>query len=427
MHELTQIGTRSVQILVGGLLFAAVVSVQAAQATESSPETTPDAPPATTATPDYFFPELAAGTMVHDGERFWVKPIIAIVTDYTSFEQDDDSLAQVGEQEDSVDVRAVRLGVIVRSKGDRAWVFTFTTDYQERRTRDDATWQMYDVKLEIPIGPVNLTVGKQKEPFSFEMVGLFPSLPQQERILSPFFVTRNTGVQLSGRFADDRITWWAGAFNDWLETDATLERNATNFVARVTGLASVSPDDHDYVHLGLGLKHVGSDDGTIRFDGRPESHVADKYVDTGSFPADHAEQLSLEAVWQRGPFLIHAERIDARVDSPESGDPHFWGAYATTSWVVTGESRPYLRKLGYGGGIVPTGRFGAVELVARYSHVDLGDGSIEGGVLDKWAFGANWWASAQWKLGISYGDADLDKNEIRGNTRMVLVRAQWMY
>ena len=115
------------------------------------------------------------------------------------------------------------------------------------------------------------------------------------------------------------------------------------------------------------------------------------------------------------------------VDAPESGGPHFSGTYVTASWVVTGESRPYLRALGYAGGIVPTRRHGAVELVARYSHVDLSGGPVEGGVLDKWHFGANWWASAQWKIGVSYGDADLDKYEVRGNTRMLLWRMQWMY
>ncbi|MEJ2581220.1 MAG: porin, partial [Acidobacteriota bacterium] len=283
------------------------------------------------------------------------------------------------------------------------------------------------VKVDIPIGPVKLPLGKQKEPFSFEMVGLFPTLPQQERILSPFFVTRNIGVQVMGLLAGDRMTWAAGAFNDWLETDADFSRNASNYAARVTGLATVSPDNRNYLHLGLGLRRVGNDDGMMRFSGRPESNVAGKYIDTGSFPADHAAQLSLEAVWQGGPFLLHAEHIDAWVDAPERADPHFTGDYVTGSWVVTGESRPYVRSLGYAGAIKPTGRFGAVELVVRYSHLDFNHGSIEGGVLDRWGLGANLWASTQWKIGISYGDADLDKYGTRGNTKMLLVRLLWMY
>lgn len=396
------------------------------QSQRTTSETEAATPPPSS-TPDYLFPELPADALVHDGKLFRIKPIIAIVTDYTWFDQDDASLEQVGEQENTPDLRAARFGLIVSSKGDRKWTFTLTADYQEKRTRDDAKWQVYDLKLDIPIGPVKLTVGKQKEPFSFEMVGLFPTLPQQERILSPFFVTRNVGLQLSGLLAGDRMTWAVGAFNDWLETDASFDENASNFAARVTGLATVSPDNHNYLHLGLGLRRVGNDDGTMRFSGRPESNVADKYLDTESFPADHAAQLSLEAVLQRGPFLLHAEHIDAWVDAPESGDPHYSGAYVTASWVVTGESRPYNRVTGYAGGIVPTRRLGAVEFVARYSRVDLTSGAIDGGVLDKWHFGVNWWASRQWKAGLSYGDADLDKDGVLGNTKMVLFRLQWLY
>jgi phosphate-selective porin OprO and OprP len=48
-------------------------------------------------------------------------------------------------------------------------------------------------------------------------------------------------------------------------------------------------------------------------------------------------------------------------------------------------------------------------------------------VLDKWHVGVNWWASAQWKFGVSYGYADLDRAGLRGITSMVLTRLQWVY
>jgi phosphate-selective porin len=83
--------------------------------------------------------------------------------------------------------------------------------------------------------------------------------------------------------------------------------------------------------------------------------------------------------------------------------------------------------MGFTTGIAPTHRHGAIELVVRYSRVDLTDGAIDGGVLRKAHFGVNWWASQQWKAGISYGDADLDRGGTRGNTRMLLTRFQWFY
>ncbi|MCL4181448.1 MAG: hypothetical protein KJ072_27380 [Verrucomicrobia bacterium] len=94
--------------------------------------------------------------------------------------------------------------------------------------------------MDVPVGPVTLTAGKQKEPFVFEMVGLMPQLPTQERILNPFFVTRNTGLKLGGQLAGDRMTWAAGAFNDWLETGENLNNNASDYVGRLTGLPWVT-------------------------------------------------------------------------------------------------------------------------------------------------------------------------------------------
>jgi phosphate-selective porin OprO and OprP len=71
------------------------------------------------------------------------------------------------------------------------------------------------------------------------------------------------------------------------------------------------------------------------------------------------------------------------------------------SWILTGENRPYLRTTAHAGAILPKRRLGAVEVVTRYSHLNLTDGPIDGGLMDKWHPGVNWWASAQWKIGLS--------------------------
>ena len=31
------------------------------------------------------------------------------------------------------------------------------------------------------------------------------------------------------------------------------------------------------------------------------------------------------------------------------------------------------------------------------------------------------------QLGLSYGDADVDRNRVFGNTKMLLIRAQWLF
>lgn len=393
----------------------------AAESEEDAPATAPAGPP------DYIFPDLPALTLVYDGEHFLFKPIFAMVGDFTTFDQDDASLAQVGEQEDTQEVRAARLGFYLRSKGNFAWDFYFTSDYQERNDREKTVFQIFDMKVGIPLGQTKLTIGKQKQPFSYELLALSVILPHQERILSPFFVTRSIGAQLSGLLAGDRMTWAAGVFNDWLDTDLEREENGTDYAGRLTGLVYESPSRTDYLHFGLGLRRVGADDGVLRFSGRPESNVADKYVDTGNFAGDHADELLVELLWSHRQFSLLAERVEAHVDAPASGDPRFSGYYGTASWILTGESRPYVRASGYAGGLSPLRRWGALEFALRYSHLDLTDGAIDGGELDKWSYNLSWWASAQWKIGLTYGDADLDRSGLTGNTKMWLARIQWLY
>lgn len=371
--------------------------------------------------------DLPGDALVYETERVWLKPLIALVGDYTWFEQDDASILQVGSQRDTAELRAARMGFAVRSKTDYEWDFLFAVDYQEQRTRTDAAFQLYDFRLRLPLGAVKLDVGKMKQPFSFEIGGLSIQKPQQERILSPFFVTRSIGAMASGQLAGDRMTWAAGWFNDWLETGASYSDNADDYVARMTGLVSASPDNRDYLHVGVSVRRAGPDSGLLQLAGRPESHVTDYYVDTGAFAGDFVAEVGFDVAWDRGPFLFVAEHIEARAKSSANGNPRFSGNYFLASWLVTGESRPYLRPLGITGAVEPVAGLGALELVVRYSRLDLTDGLVRGGVLKKWHFGANWWISPQWKAGVSWGDADLQRNDLDGNTRMLLVRLQWLY
>lgn len=408
------------------LLLVTVMATQApCQEAQSASEPAQDAqqPEA----PKYFFSDLPPRTLIYDGTHVWIKPIFAVVGDYTAFSQDAASLTQVGEQKSTQDLRAGRIGITIRSKGALGLELFSTVDYQEPRTRESQVFELYDLQLRLKLGPVKVAIGKQKETISYELTGLSALLPQQERILLPFFATRNIGVSFSGVLDAGRVTWAAGAFNDWLIEGRTYARNASDYDGRVTYLAWSSPDKANYVHMGVGVRSQGADDGTLRFAGRPESNVADKFVDSGDFPAKRAEELSLEGLWSHGRFSMMGEHFGAWVDSPETGNPHFSGSYLTGSWFVTGESRRYIRELGYAGGISPKHGYGAVELVLKYSQLDITDGAIDGGVLHKWHYGINWWASNQWKLGFSYGDADLTRDGLIGNTEMLLTRLQWLY
>jgi len=270
--------------------------------------------------------------------------------------------------------------------------------------------------------------GKIKEPYIYEIVGDSANLQQQERILSPFFIpTRNIGVKMSNTFAGQRMTWAAGWFNDWWTTDHPWAGSGNQFAARVTGLAYTSDDDANYLHLGVSGRYLGADDGTLQFRQRPESNTASYYIDTGKLPADHANEMGLEFVSGRGPFFLTSEYARAWVRSPDTGHPRFWSGYVAVSYVLTGEHRPYDRKVAYARRILPHGKWGAWEVFGRYSHVDGDDQQVEGGIMDKMALGLNWWATRRWKIGVDYWVANLDRFGTTGLTHAIHTRFQWIF
>jgi len=361
---------------------------------------------------------------------FTIKPGVSAVFDYTAFSQDAASLSQVGKQEDQFQVRDLRLMLRGTIGSDYKVSYFVAGVYKGFDTDPATTWEMVDLWFAFPLGSpaTKLTVGKMKETFGYEMVGDSGNLPQQERVLTPFFVSRSIGAKLSHVFgADQRTTLSGGVFNDWWVGGDSLDDSGTDVSARLTGLAWDQPDDKRFLHLGLAGRYAGADHNTLRYKGRPESNVADNYVDTGNLPGDHAWHLGLEALWNEGPFSVLAEYNRAWVDSPAAGNPEFSGYYVTASWILTGETRPYDRTVGYARRVMPEGRWGAPELVARFAHVDLDDGAVQGGKFDKTYLGINWWATRRWKIGFGWGHTWLDRLGKTGVTDSFLTRIQWVY
>jgi phosphate-selective porin len=292
----------------------------------------------------------------------------------------------------------------------------------------DSSLGFTDVEFNTSLGRLGtLRVGKIKEPFVYEMVGDAANLQQQERALNPFFTSRGIGARLSKPFARDAMSWSVGWYNDWWVTDQPFGESGNDFVGRLTAVPYWKGGGSSYVHLGAGVRYVGADEGTLRFRGRPESNVTDDYVDSGSLAGDHATDAGVEFLAGRGPLLVSAEYARAAVDAPDSGNPRFWGSYVAVSYVLTGEHRPYDKQVAYARRIQPLHRAGAWELVGRFSHVDVRDRLVDGGVFDRWTAGVNWWATRRWKLGFDYGFVDLDRGGLTGVTHAFHSRLQWVY
>jgi phosphate-selective porin OprO and OprP len=341
----------------------------------------------------------------------------ALITDYTGFTQDPTNVSQSGWQHSQADLRAAR--VIFSGDFSRNLLYYASLNYNGFVTPPDNIFSIYDFYLgyRTPIG--TLTVGKQKETFVYEMVALSLFLPQQERILTPFFQSRAIGAKLTNTAFNQHVTWAAGWY--------PLRYDGNQVTSRVTGVPYISDDDSRWLHLAVDYRYLGSSNGKLSFQGRPESDVADYYVNTGNFAANYANELNYEFVLTTKPVSLYAEYSRAWVNAPLSNNPEFFGYYVEGSWVLTGETRTYDRALGYGRAVIAKKPSGAWELVARFSRDNLQSGTVDGGDMGVGYIGLNWWKNAHWKAGLGYGITGLTQSGTYGVMRRFMLRLQWAY
>ena len=321
----------------------------------------------------------------------------------------------VGEIEDfdGGTIRAFRFGLNGQLNFARPWQYSlwfatnsFDSEFDETDS-DAISW--FDYRVDIPLANrLTLSIGKQKEPISLPRLMTLTWNPMQERaaVENAMLASRNTGIALSGYTANERITWSGGLFNNWIDSGESFSDNANQFVGRVTWLPMLSSEEDNLVHLGLAIRYDDAKQG-LRYNAVPEVRDAPLFVDTGLFDANSSTLVSLEGSWRKGPVWILGEVIRNEVDTPGFGNLTFSGYHIVGSWAVTGEMRPYNRKGGVFGALPVTrdvdhGGHGAVELVLRYSEIDLTDGALDGGEMRVVKAGATWWASQRFNVSMNY-------------------------
>jgi len=381
------------------------------------------------ATPD--IPHKWAEVPSYQGKYFSILLGFAGIYDYNAFSQDSDSITQVGRQRDQWDDRSTRF-ILTGNIGPESYRMHYFAAYSwngfdaDENKKD--TWEFTDLNFTFPVGKLGaLTLGKNKEPFVYEMVGDAAFLPSLERVLNPFFTSRNVGISLSNTAFKKRMTYSTGWFNDWWVHDKDFDTAGNHFATRVTGLVSINDDGSRYLHLGASVRYAGANAGVVRLRGKAESNVTTNYVDTGNIPASNQKEFALEALWTRDRYSILTEYVRSQVNATQIANPSFYGLYITGSVFLTGEHRPYDRNVGFARRPIPRRRWGAVELAARYSRLDLNDKSIDGGVMDKGLLDVNWFLNRRWKLGVSGGFANLDRAGVNGFTEILHTRIQYVF
>ena len=352
-----------------------------------------------------------------------IRPGMELIIDYTAFGQNDDSIAQVGRQDSGFEVRSadIKLNGEFGPKRRLGYKLGLAFNGFSADTGQSIVVTDVNISFALPRWRTSVRIGQMREDFSYEVVGSTATLPQSERILTPFASPVNTGLKVTHVLGGNRrATLTYGLFrDDWGEGDGGVALS-------VRGTMLVIDRPRHFLHLGVGMRRADIRE-TTRYTARPGVHAAEPFLDTGEFAASGTVHFGLEAHYALGPVSVIAEIASARPDVPDASNPVFRGHYVLGSWVLTGEHREYDRSDGSLKRIMPDGRWGAVEVVARLAAVNLDSNGIDGGSYVRLEGGANWWATTRWKFGMLYGTIWLDRFGETGRTRSLLSRLQWVF
>jgi phosphate-selective porin OprO and OprP len=337
-----------------------------------------------------------------------------------------------------VNARRARIGVLGKFAGDWNYALIFdaggSSDGMQQSVIKNAFVTYNGFR------PVAIDLGYLKVPFTLDETTSSNDIMFMERAEVLNVVSKlaagNARSALGVRSNDDR--YWAGAYLTGPTAGAThtgSNEQQLGGTARATYQALQGPDyslhagvDGEYVFTpradGSSSTSIGD---TVSFSDRPELRVdPTSFLNTGSIPAKNAAALGGELAggWQslffQGEYYhIFADQAGLSPTSPKP-ELNFDGFYAQASWTVTGESRKYIPSTGAYSAIVPdhplslaNGGWGALELAARISYVDLNDhdkpgvsplvtGGVFGGRAEALALGVNWYPVRNIRFMLNY-------------------------
>jgi phosphate-selective porin len=122
---------------------------------------------------------------------------------------------------------------------------------------------------------------------------------------------------------------------------------------------------------------------------------------------------------------LTVEVLPVRVTGVHPGSLSFGGAYAQIGWRPWGEPRTWDDETGSLGRVRLGKHRAAVELGARYTHVDLSNRDVDGGVFDRASIAITVYGPHDLRAQVDYGYATLNKNGGVGRTQLLTTRFQW--
>ncbi len=286
-----------------------------------------------------------------------------------------------------------------------------------------------------------IRAGNQKEALGLEHV----QLAKDQSFIEPSYLTDmlfgpfnngvSPGISIINASQDQRWTWQVGVWGNAGDPFGYSIGEDWAFTGRTTYLLFYDePSQGRYLwEVGMAGSTRTPDEGFVRMRTRgdirsgPPGVLNPFYADTGIMQADRQNIAALETFAQWGPWSMQGEWAGTWVDnavqpftppaaSVSRGTPYFQGGYIEVLYFLTGDDRIFNKSCSVPGQTLPeenaywvrnsTGGCcygtGAWQLGVRYNAVDLNDNGINGGILNSFTLGVNWFLNPNARVQFNY-------------------------
>ncbi|MCE5268312.1 MAG: hypothetical protein LLG00_10550 [Planctomycetaceae bacterium] len=364
-----------------------------------------------------------------------LKPLVTpsgrIQFDAANYTQNPTSVSQINNIPNAVGFRRARLALLGEYE---IFDYVIEMDFANRSalsaidTKNQST-AFKDVFIQIRdlpwLGVVR--VGHFKECFGLEDLTSDNYTTFMERSLNDegaFCPGRNNGIMAYNWSESQRSTWAIGAFTNQTGYDQPplfqYDHWGVDMAARVTYLPwyDEASNGRGLLHTGLDYAYRSAPDNTMLFSTKPESGFANSIISLNMTDVNQWQVADAESALVYGPLSLQSEFFGATVNHTNGLNNNLYGCYAFVSYFLTGENRPYNRKLGVFDRVRPFENFfrvrtsdgdvatgiGAWEVAYRFSYIDaLDDLAVKGaGHAADHTIGLNWYMNPFTKLMFNY-------------------------
>ena len=258
---------------------------------------------------------------------------------------------------------------------------------------------------------IGFKAGHFKTQNSLEEAGssLDAALIERAAFTDAFELDRRVGFEVSTK--SDNYLVQLGVFGENLEE---IENNDANEGIAVAGRAVYKFNvSGGLIHTGASFRYRDQNDADdLRYRQRPFVEQTGRIISTGrvadsdTFYGGEVAGL-FGSAWASGEYtLVNANCAEGSTVC--TNDPSFTGWSIGGGYVFGGKRNYSVGKFKRVtiDNPVTDGGWGALSVNARFDSLDLTDESIQGGDLDTFAVGVNWWLHKQTRLQFNYFNSD---------------------